>query len=115
MAQSSAPTTRAFHLVMRDDEEGGLHYAYETEPYFALPTEVVESLGVSVGGFAHEFVTRIYEAALDSDPDEIGMAPWFDVEELPLGSTVPQRIGNRKDFEAYLLKAYRHACCIGWE
>jgi len=115
MAESSASTVRAFHLVMRDNEEGGLHYAYETEPYFALPSELVEALGAPVGDFAHDFVSGAYQNDLLSNPDDVGMAPWFEVEELPSGSTVPQLIESKSDFEDYLLKGYRHACCIGWE
>lgn len=115
MTESSAPTIRAFHLTMRDAEEGGLHYAYEIEPYFELPTEVVESLGASVNDFAQAVVARAYRNAQNSDSEDYGMDPWFEIDELPLGSTVPQLLKSRKDLEDYLLKGYKHACCIGWE
>lgn len=115
MAESSAPTVRAFHLVMRDAEEGGIHYAYEIEPYFSLPTGVVESLGVSVNDFTQSLISRTHRDALSSGSEEVGMDPWFEVEELPSGSTVPQLIGSVDDLAAYMLKGYQHACCIGWE
>lgn len=115
MAVPHASTTRAFHLIMRDAEEGGLHYAYEIEPYFELPAELVDSLGASVSDFAQGVVARAYRNAWDSGSDDFGMEPWFEVDELPLGSTVPQLLKSRKELEAYLLKGYRHACCIGWE
>lgn len=115
MAESSVPTVHAFHLVMRDAEEGGIHYAYEIEPYFALPTDVVESLGATVSEFAQAVAKRAFKKSLESDSDDEGMDPWFQVDELPAGSTVPQLIQSRKALEAFLVKAYRHACCIGLE
>ena len=115
MTEFSATAARAFHLTMRDNEEGGLHYAHEIEPYFSLPTDVIESLGTTIGDFAQSLVNRDYHGALSSGSDDVGMAPWFEVDELPLGSTVPQLIESREELEAFLIRGYRNACCIGWE
>jgi len=113
-AHSQPSTGHAFHLILRDNEEGGIHSS-EVETYFSLSDELLAALSIPLGQFAHELVSSAYQTALRSGSDEVGMAPWFDVEELPAGSTVPQRIEDIESLEGYLLKAYKTACCIGWE
>lgn len=109
MAEPTAPATRAFHLIMRDAEEGSFYQNSETDSYFQLPLEILESLDAPLGDFAHEFATGVYEEGVRSDPDRFDVAPWFDVDELPVGSTVPLHLEDREALEAYLLTIYREA------